>query len=202
MAWVAVAGAGVSLAGKAFGAWKGGQANKANQKLVTQERERNDAEYNNNAKQDFLNTNVAKGIVTEMKNANTDQQKAVAGRGVITGASDEANVAGQTGVHRNFTEGLSRLAGNATAWQNQQLAMNRSGRSILNQQQIGINNNRADSAANLVDNAGQLVTSIGGTAMLKGPKAGETTPPASQANNANTGAVSAPVPDYENVRNY
>lgn len=160
MAWVAVAGAGVSLAGKAFSAYKGGQANKANQKILDSQLAENQAEYDNEGKKSFLETNAAKDITKQMNEGLEDSQKANASRAAITGASDEAKVAANTGANKTFVDGISRLAANATQYQNQQKAIYRQGKSALLNAQMGINNQKAQSAANLGDNAGDLASTV------------------------------------------
>ena len=168
MAWVSVAVGGVAAAGKIFGAIKGGQANRASQALLNKQQEENKAAYNNNANKDFLQTNVAKDAVKEMNQANEDNTKAVAGRGAITGASDEALVAGNSANHQTFQNGLSKLAAQGTAYQNQQEAMFRGQKATLDNQQMDINNSKAQNAANLGDAAGQLAGTVAGVAGMKG----------------------------------
>lgn len=160
------AGAGISLAGQIFGAVKSARANKANQALLNQEMEQNKADYNNNANKDFLQTNVAKDANKQMQEGLQDAQKDVAGRGAITGATDEAKLAGNDNARRTYIDGVSRLASQGTSYQNQQDAMYRQNRSLLNQRQMQINNQKSQSATNLGANAGELFNTVAGGSML------------------------------------
>jgi hypothetical protein len=153
---------GISLAGQIFGAYKSAQANKEAQRLIDQQKEENASMYNNNANKDFLQTNVAKDATKEMQQNLEDSRKAVAGRGAVTGASDEAINSANTNANKTYVDGLSRLASKGTDYQNQQEAIYRQQNSILNQQQMGMYKQKGQSATNLGANAGELATSIAG----------------------------------------
>jgi len=159
MAWVAAGTAAVGAAGQIFGAIKGAKANKANQALLQKSQQENKAMYDKNANQSFLDTNVAKSQVTQATNDLQDERKAVAGRSAITGASDEAAVASNSNVTKNYNEKISRLAGMGTAYQTNQEGMYRNTKMNLDNQQTALNTAKADNAANLAENAGNLVSS-------------------------------------------
>lgn len=156
---------GIGIASSVFGAIKGRREARKNQALLDKKQEENNAEYNLSAKQSFLDTAVARDAVKEQKNQLENNQKAVAGRSAITGASDEANVAATTGVQKNYSDAISRLAGAGTQYQDNQKRMYLARKDSLDSQQMQINEQNADSAANLVGNAGDL---LGGLAMSEG----------------------------------
>ena len=168
MSPLGLATTGVSLAGQVFGAIKAGKQAKANQKLLDQKQAENEADYNKTANQSFLDTAVAKDAVKEQKQALQDNQKAVAGRAAITGASDEAVVAGQTGAQKNYSDAVSRLAGAGTQYQTQQKSMYLARKDSLDNQQMQLNNQKAESAANLMGNAGDLMNTVAFTEGMKG----------------------------------
>ena len=167
MAWVAV---GVGVGGMALSAFKGAKAKKDSTKLLKTQMEQNDADFNNNANKDFMQTNVAKDAQKQMADNLEESRKNVAGRGVIAGASDEAIVAGNTGANKTFNDGISRLAGAGTQYQNNQDAMHRAGRNALNAQQATIYNQDAENASNLGDNSAGLVAGGINNTMLKKSK--------------------------------
>lgn len=148
---------GLSVAGQVFGAIKGAKQNNANQDLLNKKQEENKAEYDLAASQSFLDTAAAKDAVKANKDAMIEGQKSVAGRSAITGASDEAVVAGQTGVQKSYNDAISRLAGAGTAYQDSQKRMYNARKDSLDSQQMILNNQKAESASNLVQNAGDLM---------------------------------------------
>lgn len=163
------AGTYISIAGQIFGAIQGAKARKKQQKLLDQQQQENKSFYDNNANKDFLQTNVAKDVVTKSKEALVDDRKNVAGRAAITGASDEAIAAGNAKVSKNYTDQLGRLAGMGTQYQNEQQRMYRGIKSNLDQNQSNIYSQEAESAANLGANAGDLMNTQ--TFNMSDPKA-------------------------------
>jgi lipopolysaccharide export LptBFGC system permease protein LptF len=160
-----VAAAGVSAATAIYGGIKSAKAAKDKQKLLDKQQEENSAEFNNSASKSFLDTAAAKDVVKQLDQTTEDDRKAVAGRAVVTGASDEARLAGNDSVRKNYTEGLSRIAGQGTNYQTQQKAMYLGQKNNLNNQEMGIIDDKAQNAANMASNAG---SSLSGLAMSSG----------------------------------
>lgn len=153
-------GMGVSIAGQIFGAVKGANEAEKNQALLNSKQEQNQAEFNNSANKSFLDTSAAKDAVKVQTEALQDNQKAVAGRAAITGASDEAVVAGNTGVQKNFNDGISRIAAAGTQYQDNQKRMYLARKDGLDNQQSQINEQKAESASNLSGNASDLLRGV------------------------------------------
>lgn len=153
-------GAGLSIAGQAFGAIKGAKEAKKNQDLINKKQAENEADYNLNGQRSFLETNAAKDAVKAQNDALQDAQKNVAGRSAITGASDEAVVASNTGVQKNYSDAISRLAGAGTQYQQNEKRMYLARKDSLDSQQMQLNQQKSDAAANLVGNAGDLMNGL------------------------------------------
>lgn len=150
---------GISLAGQIFGAVKSAKAAKENEKILNGEIASNEADYNNTANRSFLETNVAKDVVKAVKDNTQEQLKDTAGRSVITGASDEAKVAANSAIQKNSNDALSRLASMGTSYQERakDRYLNRKGQLLSSK--MAINTAKSESAANMADNAGGLLTS-------------------------------------------
>jgi ABC-type Na+ efflux pump permease subunit len=155
MAWIAVGGLAVSIGSQIFGAVKKAKAAKANKKLLDSQIAESKADENRN----YLDTNEAKSVIKQAEQNQVEQAKNIEGRAAITGASDEAKVAGRTGVLKNYNDTLSKLSGYGTQYS--QSAKNRT-RSFVGAQ-MDINNQKAEGAAALMDNASALA----GTAAMK-----------------------------------
>jgi hypothetical protein len=162
----------VSMAGQIFGAVKAAKEQKKNQALLNTQVEQNQADYNNEANKSFLDTNVAKDAVRQANENLVDDRKAVAGRAAITGASDEANVAGQSNVTKNYNDSVSRIASLGTNYQDRAKSRFQANRMALQQQQAALNQQKADGAANLAGNAGDLLGTVTMGAGMNSPKAG------------------------------
>lgn len=162
-----IAGAGLSIAGQVFGAIKGAKEAKKQQQLINKKQAENEADYNLNGQRSFLETNAAKDAVRSQNEALDDARKNVAGRSAITGASDEAVIASNTGVQKNYSDAISRLASAGTQYQQNEKRMYLARKDSLDSQQMQLNQQKADGAANLVGNAGDLMNSLPFTEGMK-----------------------------------
>jgi uncharacterized membrane-anchored protein YhcB (DUF1043 family) len=152
-------GMGASVAGQIFGAIKGAKAAKEQQTQLDKQQQENKSMFDNTANKDFLDTAAGKGAM-KLNNENLlDAQKNIAGRSAITGASDEAAVAGQTGLNRNYNDAVSRLASMGTQYQQRAQDRYMAHKNVLDQRQSDLTAQKAESAAALVGNAGNLMTS-------------------------------------------
>ena len=162
----------VSLAGQAFGMARAAREQKKNQALLNAQIEQNKADYDNEANKSFLETNVAKDAVKAANENLIDNQKQVSGNAAITGASDEAKVAGQSAATKNYNDSVSRIAAMGTGVAERAKARFQANRMALQGQQAALNQQKADGAANLADNAGDL---LGTVTMGAGMDAGKPT---------------------------
>lgn len=161
---------GLSVAGQIFGAVKGANENEKNQNLLDKQINENETDYNLSGQQSFLDTNVAKDQVKKLDENLRDANKATAGRAVITGASDEAVVAANTGAQKNYNDAMSGLAGQATQYQDSKKRMYLGRKDRLNGIQMGINSQKAENASNLVGNASDLFSTVTFNSGMKGDK--------------------------------
>lgn len=162
-----------SMVGQIFGAIKSGKEQDKNQALLDKQFEENQADYDNSANKSFLDTNVAKDSVRTAKENLVDARKNVAGRSVITGASDEAKVAANTGAQKNYNDTISHIAGLGTQYQMNEKNAYRANLRSLYGQQMGLNQQKSDGAGNLAANAGDLFSTL---AYSSGMKSNSTDP--------------------------
>lgn len=151
---------GLSVAGQIFGYVKGAKANKDQQTQLNKNVEANEADYNLSANKSFLDTNVARNQVKKLDANLVDQQKNVAGRSAITGASDEATLAANNNVQQNYNDAISNVAANATDYQMDQKRMYQYQKNRLDARQDQINQQKAESAGNLIGNASDLFKTV------------------------------------------
>jgi len=147
-----------SLASQIYGGIKGGQANRATQDLLNKQMEENEAFYNLNVNRDFLETNVAKGISERLRKDLEKATKTIESKGETIGATAEEKIAEKSDLQESYNENISRLAEGATQYQQGQEAMYRSEKGRLVDQQMALNQQRAEQAANLAANAGSVMS--------------------------------------------
>ena len=178
------AGLGVaSLASQIYGGIKSGQANKATQDLLNKQMEENEAFYNLNVNRDFLETNVAKGLMERLRKDLEKATKTVESKGEATGATAEGKIAEKSDLQESYNENVSRIAEGATGYQQGQEAMYRGEKGRLAGQRMALNQQRAEQAGNLGSNAADLMTA--GTTLTGFENVGKNPPILSQENLSN-----------------
>jgi len=148
-----------SLAGQIFAGIQGGKANQANQNLLNKQLEENEAFYNLNVNRDFLETNAAKGMFEQLRKQIQEANKNITSTAAVTGATPEAEIAEKTKVQEKYNEAVSGLAQGATRYQQGQEAIYRGEKGRLTEQQMFLNQQKAEQAANLAGNAGNVMES-------------------------------------------
>ena len=154
-AGLAVAG----LAGQIFSAFKGAQANRANQRLLNSSRQNNEAFYNNNVNQDFLQTNAGKGVFERLRQQIKEANQQASNNAAVTGGTAEAEIAAKSNIQQNYNNAVNDIAQQGTRYQQGQEAMYRGENARLDNQQMSINDQKAQNAANLAGNSSDLVSS-------------------------------------------
>lgn len=146
------------LAGQIFGASKSGAANKEMARMLREMDAANEAFYNNSVNRTFLDTNAAKDILERVRKQYEDANQVVDNKAVVTGATPEAVVAQKTSNNEALNDAVSGIAGQATAYQDAKEQQYQNQKNAIVAQQIGLETNKAQNAANLVGNAGNLMT--------------------------------------------
>ncbi len=163
----------VSLGSTIFSAIKGGQANKANEKLLNQQVEQNEAFYNNN--QNFMDTNLAKSIMERARKQYQDRAKISESKGAVTGASAEQQVAEKSNLNEGYNDVVRNLAESGTRYTQNNEINYRNNLTRLMNARMALNQQKADSASNASSNAGDLFSSaamLGGFGAESGVKQG------------------------------
>lgn len=147
-------GGALSLAGLAYSAIKGGKANKANEALVNEQAEELEAWRNNN--QNYLDTVQGQAQVKAQKEAMDQRVRSDEQKAVITGATDEAQLAARDSANRANAATTEALAVQGNQYAQNVDAQYRQGLASIYQQRMGINSQKAANAQALGSNVGNL----------------------------------------------
>ena len=159
MSVIGLIGAGVGLASSLYGAHKSAKAAKEQEAELARQRAANEAWYNRNYYQDYLNTVQAQNALKQYRNAWAERTKEARARQAISGGTPEQAQA----VAEAGGEAIGNMVGNLAAQgeQNkaaidaQKLAMDNN----LSQQQAQIAEARQQAASNLMSSGAGLITS-------------------------------------------
>lgn len=143
---------------KIFSAIRGGQANRATQNLINRQIQDNEAFYNNRVNRDFMDTSVAKGLAERLRKNLEKSNRTVESKSAALGGTAEAEIAAKSRNQENYNDAVNQLASNATQYQQGQEAIYQNAKNNTLNAQIGLNQQKAQNAANLASNAGQLIS--------------------------------------------
>lgn len=159
-------GLGLSVASQIFGAIKGGQANKANERMINEQIDKNQARYGLESSRDYMDTNYAQNVIKQYRESLQRSQKDTAGRAAVTGGSDEAQLAANSNAQQNFNQGMGNLAAQGEGVQMQKEQQFLQQQAALNSQMQAINQGKAANAANLVANGADLMNTMAFNSMF------------------------------------
>jgi len=121
--------AGIAIGSMIYSGIKSAKARKAQEKLINEQKAKNEAWYAKNYNQDyFQNADVQSGLST-LRDQIKQNNKTIRGAQAMRGGSDEAVLAAQTAGNKNYADAVRGIAGQATAykrgidaqyWQNNQ----------------------------------------------------------------------------------
>lgn len=159
MSVIGLIGAGIGLATSLYGAHKSSQAAEEQETELARQRAANEAWYNRNYYQDYLNTVQAQNALKQYRNAWAERTKEARARQAISGGTPEQAQA----VAEAGGEAMGNMVGNLAAQgeQNkaaidaQKLAMDNN----LSQQAAQIAENRQQAASNLMSSGASMLTS-------------------------------------------
>ena len=154
-----------SLGGQLFGAMKGGQANNANDALLAQRKEENDAFFKSRINRDFLQTNAAKGVLEKIRQQYQNQDKTIESKAAVNGSTPEQVIAEKSANNQDLNNATNSLAQGATNYQENAENQYQQSQNAMLGAEMNINNQKAANAGNLASNAGNL---LGTAAMLQG----------------------------------
>jgi hypothetical protein len=157
MSVIGLIGAGVGLASSLYGAHKSAKAAREQERELAKQRAANEAWYNRNYYQDYMNTVEAQNALKQYRNAWAERTKSARARQAITGGTPEQAAA----VAEAGGEAMGNMIGNLAAQgqQNkaaidaQKLAMDTN----LSNQQAAIAEARQTAASNLMSGGASLI---------------------------------------------
>lgn len=124
-------GLGMSAASGIFGAIKASKAAAAQKKAIAKQEAKNDAWYNNQYYQNYMDSTEAKSAMQRVKETLQRENADARAQAAVSGATPEAAVAQQRANQQSLENTATTLAGNATQRKNYVDSVNQA-----NQQQI------------------------------------------------------------------
>jgi hypothetical protein len=125
-----IVGAAVALGSAIYGGVKSAKARKEQQKLIEQQRLKNEEWYNKNYYSDYMQTAEVQSALNQLREQIKLNNRQTTGAMAMRGGTDEARLASQAAGNRTYADAIRGIAGQATAYkrgidsQNQQNQQN------------------------------------------------------------------------------
>jgi hypothetical protein len=112
----ALIGAAVAIGTAIYGGVKSAKARKAQQKLIDEQRRRNEEWYNKNYYSDYLQTAETQSALSQLRDQIRLNNRQASGAIATRGGTDEARLAAQSAGNRTYADAIRGIAGQATAY--------------------------------------------------------------------------------------
>lgn len=152
--------AGTSLAASLYAQQKAKKANDERTKIIEDEIAKNEAEYLAESNKDFLSTAQARGQVTEAQKFLKNAGNRISTQAARNGGTAEAQVASEAEASKTYADVLNNITQQGTAYK-QWLKNRRDSRSdVLKNDMMDVQTARAQSAAQMTQNAGSAIGNL------------------------------------------
>ena len=148
----AIIGAAGGLASGLFGGLKSSKAAKEQEKLINEQERKNDAWYNRNYYQNYLDSAEAQAAMKRVENTLKKQNQEARATAVVTGATPEAAIAQQQANNEILDNVTTSLASQATARKANIDAVNMQNQNNIMNMRIAQNQANEQGASQLMNN--------------------------------------------------
>lgn len=152
-------GIGASLVGGIMGGNKAAKAAKAQQQMIAQQRNKNEAWYNRNYYQNYLDSKEAQSAIKRVEETLRRRNQEAQAMAAVTGATPEAMLAQQENDQKMMGDVVSNLAARGDAIKRQVDAQNQANENALMQQQMAQLQANEAGGTQLLGNSGSLISS-------------------------------------------
>lgn len=156
----AIIGAAAQVGSSIYGAIKSSQANKRAEDLLRNQRDENKKWYEARMAEDYTRRADVQNILRKQKELFQDQYKRARATNVVAGGTDEALALQQAGANETMGETMADLAANAADYKDAVEQQFREKDDAYNQQQIAMEQNKAQQIANAAGQVGSAVSGL------------------------------------------
>lgn len=155
----AIIGTAAQVGSSIYGAIKSSQANKRAQSLITNQRDENRKWYETRMAEDYTKRADVQNLLRKQRDLFKEQYQRARATNVVAGGTDESLALQQEGANEAMGETMANIAANASAYKEGIEEQYRAKDDALNQQQVAVEQNKAQQIANA---AGQMGSAVSG----------------------------------------
>ena len=155
----AIVGAAASIGSSIYGAIKSSQANKRAQQLIQNQREENQKWYDQKMAEDYTKRSDVQNLLTKQKELFQEQYKKARATNAVAGGTDEAAAMQQEAANKAAAETTANIAAQSSSYKEGVENQYREQDAALNQQQVAVEQGKAQ---NIAAAAGQVGSAVSG----------------------------------------
>ena len=155
----AIIGAAAQVGSSIYGAIKSSQANKRAEDLLRNQRDENRKWYEERMAQDYTQRADVQNVLRKQRELFQEQYNRARATNVVAGGTDESLALQQAGANETMGETMADVAANAADYKDAVEEQYRAKDAALDQQEVAIQQNKAQQIANA---AGQMGSAVSG----------------------------------------
>lgn len=162
-------GAAAQIGSSIYGAIKSSQANKRAEQMIQNQRDENRKWYDQKMAEDYMQRSDVQNVLRKQRELLNEQYQRARATNIVAGGTDESLALQQQEANETMGDTMAGIAANASDYKDSIEQQYRANDAALNQQQIGVEQGKAQSIAQA---AGQVGSAVSGlmTPLDKGSK--------------------------------
>ena len=155
-----IIGAAAQVGSSIYGAIKSSQANKRAEKLLQNQRDENQKWYDQKMAEDYTQRTDVQNVLRKQRELLQEQYQRARATNLVAGGTDESLALQQAAANDAMGDTMADIAANAASYKEGVENQFRSQDAALNQQQIGIEQGKAQAIANAAGQVGSAVSGL------------------------------------------
>lgn len=155
-----IIGAAAQVGSAIYGAVKSSEANKKAQQMIQNQRDENRKWYDQKMAEDYMQRSDVQNVLRKQRELLNEQYQRARATNIVAGGTDEALALQQQAANDAMGDTMADIAANATDYKENVEQQYRTQDAALNQQQIGVEQAKAQSIAQAASQMGSAVSGL------------------------------------------
>lgn len=156
----AIIGAAAQVGSSIYGAVKSSQANKRAQQMIQNQRDENKKWYDQKMAEDYMQRSDVQNVLRKQRELLSEQYQRARATNIVAGGTDESLALQQQAANEAMGNTMADIAANAANYKDSVENQYRAQDAALNQQQIGVEQAKAQSIAQAASQMGSAVSGL------------------------------------------
>lgn len=156
----AIIGAAAQVGSSIYGAVKSSQANKRAQQMIQNQRDENKKWYDQRMAEDYMQRSDVQNVLRKQRELLSEQYQRARATNIVAGGTDESLALQQQAANEAMGNTMADIAANAANYKDSVENQYRAQDAALNQQQMGVEQTKAQSIAQAASQMGSAVSGL------------------------------------------